>query len=277
MKNEDLMTLNDNKELVVMSSIDVRMGQGIQIQLFRELLIALAQLAVANPNHAILLRGQNRDVRDHEGTVIQPKAFRPDADDLTVTEAKLRTAQELLCSEVQLLGFPKSVIEALETPLIAQALMQHYEIAATPWLDLTDLPNLAVSFACQNTRHPHVYAFAIPRQGISYAPQKSGPGLMCWALSSLCPAYALRPHFQRAFVLADIDLNQSDAFPEVSAFSKDLSHHLLCKFQLTCNMVLPELHQFGCPQGHAIYPAEYADPMLGVCNSVKEQLRKKYP
>lgn len=267
-----LLTKSDDGNLVDWCSTEVLKARGVPVRLFRDLLVHLAELAVENPNHAILLRGQNQDFRDQDGTIIQPNAFRLANGTVSDAEAKVEKAHKLLCAEVTKRNLPCSVKAAVEHPLIAQALLQHYQLAPTQWLDLTDMPNIAVHFACHNGAGAVVYAFAIPRHLVLHGHQPSKNGLLCWALSSLCPAYALRPHFQRAFAFAELQSDEGTDFPRISQFSGSLSSHLLCKFRINCSMVLGEMVEFGIPQGKAIYPPSYADPMLDVCLTVKRQL-----
>jgi FRG domain-containing protein len=261
-----LFTKSNTGTLIQADPDDIRRSSGVQVNLFRQLLVNLAELGVANPDHAILLRGQRNDHRDANGlSLVNPTIFRPQSRNLSELESQLTDAQQMLRAEVgSREQIPDAEKSALTSPLIAQAILQHYEVVPTPWLDLTDSAHMAAHFGLGGL----IYAFAIPRDRMLFS-RRAASGLVCRSLSSLCPSCAWRPHFQRAFVLANIRPSIDENNPPIAAFAPDLSQYLLCKFQISWSQFQAELQlHFGAPQSQAVSPP--ADPMRNICQTIRE-------
>jgi hypothetical protein len=263
-----LFTKSDSGDLIPAIPDNIRRSQGVHIRLFRELLVNLAELGVANPDHAILLRGQSGDHRDDTNgfSIVKPTIFRPHIKSIVELESQLIEAEQMLRAEVgHHEEIPFAEKDALSSPLIAQAILQHYKVVPTPWVDLTDSAHIASHFGTGGL----IYAFAIPRDRMFFSRQAAS-GLVCRSLSSPCPSCAWRPHFQRAFVLADIRPSIDENNPPIEAFAHDLSQYLLCKFQIYWSQFQGELQQhFGAPQPQAVSPP--ADPMRSICQTISER------
>jgi hypothetical protein len=271
------LSLESTTKLIPWVNDAVRRSEGIQVRLFRELLVLLARLRRANPDFHILLRGQPKDYRDSgtQFTVIRPTAFR-EGKNQSLGSTRLRKAQECLQSQAGVADLSQQTIDDLVDPFVSQIVLQHYHIEAridTPWVDLTDSPQIAVHFATQNPTESALYAFAIPRAAVQYQSSQVSSGPICFALGSFCPADALRPHFQAAYSLAIISDIEGARAHSLSCFNNDVSELLLCKFQINAGEMLGEIHQtFGKPQGHGIYPRESDDRMKAVCRVVGDLL-----
>ncbi len=274
-----LTTLSDDQKLTPHSIDTVRKSQGVQVNYFRKLLVHLAQLRRANPGHLILLRGQSQDYRNEAGeTLIVPTAFRSGLDESS-KNLRLKSAQESLRDEAKNQNVTEQSRNDLSDPFAAQIVLQHYHSEAavdTPWIDLTDSPQMAVYFAtCRNWTQATLYAFAIPRERVFLGVDRITEGCVCFCLGCFCPVDALRPHFQSAYALAWIEDVVRAKAPQLAGFRNELSQHLLCKFQIVPSTVCAEMHStFGMPVGHAIYPRESEDKMKGVCQAVSAKLAR---
>src|SRR5437667_8777920 len=86
---------------------------------------------------------------------------------------------------------------------MGEALLQHYQVVATPLLDVTHSLQTALSFALADNRD-EVYLFALA------VPQLTGPISVSIEsmtqvvdLTQVCPPAALRPHFQSGLLISD--------------------------------------------------------------------------
>lgn len=206
--------------------------------------------------------------------MVTPTAFRTDGIDATLKTLKLRQACAFLCKETTTADLSEESKLDLHDPFVAQIVLQHYHAEAkvdTPWIDLTESPQIALHFIKQGSPSPVLYAFAIPRNAIRHSSlsNEEMPGPVCFELGSFCPADELRPHFQAAYSLAIIEDTEKAKTHDLAGFTNDVGSLLLCKFELNISGVLGEVfNSFGKPQGHGIYPSESDDPMRRMCKKL---------
>jgi hypothetical protein len=146
------------------------------------------------------------------------------------------------------------------------ALLQHYELAATPLLDVTQSLRMAATFALSDNgtwaeRHEgFVYVFGLPHAPACLA-HLVDEQMVIVRLQSVCPPDALRPHFQEGFLIGRWPLSfqklkgdnaayrligkyrlhnpngkfwdtgfeaipRTSVYPAIDAFSSDLQHAL---------------------------------------------------
>jgi hypothetical protein len=107
---------------------------------FRALVEHVARLAYANPDELLFFRGQDRDYQSKAGgTTLYPAIYRGDS----LPTRELRHRFNLLEQAAGLLvdRFKKARIEGhrelRQKKYIQLSILQHYEVVATPLLDLT--------------------------------------------------------------------------------------------------------------------------------------------
>jgi hypothetical protein len=157
--------------------------------------------------------------------------------------------------------------------LVRWALLQHYEVCATPLLDVTNSLQTAVSFALNNTsREGFLYAFALPHQtGPLSISIESMTQLV--DLSKLCPPEAARPHFQQALLVGDYPtgLDTSDLVTLAPKVSANFSCRLLTKFHLTNANNWIGKQFFPTPRS-ILFPNTH-DTFYPILNKIKHEIR----
>src|SRR5205823_8222919 len=90
---------------------------------------------------------------------------------------------------------------------IQWSILQHYEVVATPLLDITQSLRVACSFAQRASRDPTCYVLVL---GLPYATNRisinSEEDVVNIRLLSICPPAALRPYFQEGFMAGTPDV-----------------------------------------------------------------------
>ena len=107
---------------------------------------------------------------------------------------------------------------------LAWAILQHYEVTHTPYLDMTASLRVAASFATLNSASGYVYLFALPYPTgtITYAVDND---IKIVRLQAACPPSAKRPYFQEGYLVGSCYINPSDIRANQNA-----SRRLLTKF-----------------------------------------------
>jgi hypothetical protein len=97
--------------------------------------------------------------------------------------------------------------EVSRKPLIQWSILQHYEVCATPLLDLTHSIRVACSFgqAAAKGRHAYVSVFGLPYV-TNRISSNSEHDLVIVRLLSICPPAALRPYFQEGYLAGTADI-----------------------------------------------------------------------
>lgn len=111
-----------------------------QIRHFRELVEHVSRLAYANPEQLLFFRGQDNDYQSEAGgSTLYPSIYREDslaARELTYRFFQLNSAARLLVKK-----FTNAGIEGhralRQKQYIQWSILQHYEVVATPLLDIT--------------------------------------------------------------------------------------------------------------------------------------------
>ncbi|MCM2275660.1 MAG: FRG domain-containing protein [Candidatus Didemnitutus sp.] len=152
---------------------EIRNGQGRDIRSFPSLAHAVASLSFYNRDHVLLFRGQGEDFRNlDDNTSIQPKIFRGYRNELRfewhaiINDRYMRLvrAEELLVEAWKRNKLPDQLrIERHRS--IRWAVIQHYEICATPLLDVTQSLRIAATFALRNAvdDEAFLYVLAVPQ------------------------------------------------------------------------------------------------------------------
>jgi len=180
---------------------------GHVVRSYVELLTKVAALQYHNPRFRFLFRGQREDYRLNlrgekaARSLLYPSILRPDGSKerrslLVDRFSRLERLERELVKRL-------SVDEIHHDRIIRWAILQHYEIAPTPLLDVTLSLQIALSFAlANNAGDGFLFALAVPHlSGPISVSIESGTQVV--DLSQACPPDALRPHFQSGFLITD--------------------------------------------------------------------------
>ena len=220
----------------------VRSDEGFDVRSFPTLARNVAHLSFYNRDHVLLFRGQREDYHSSRGnTTVQPTIFRgrndpalrPWAGTLERRYETLKQAETLLVQAWSHHTLPE--YERIERHRnLRWAVLQHYEVCATPLLDVTQSLRVAASFALEKAEDDEafLYVFAVPQ--ISGAITASAEAeLQILRLSSVCPPSAARPHFQEGYLLGHYpELQSADEKQRYALYEVDFARRLLCKFRL---------------------------------------------
>lgn len=218
------------------SSTAIRRSPGHEVRSFRELVRIVAELSAANPRLFPLYRGQNQDYRNAAGaSMLYPSLFRRPAGKHRVTRRVIEARQRYLREVIaQLRANPP--LARWQIPLASHtevwwALLQHYELAATPLLDLTQSLRVAATFALtepqlwQGRQEGYVFVFGLPNAPACLAPMVDEEMVLV-RLQSVCPPNAFRPHFQEGYMVGRWPLSREKLKGDNAAY------RLLGKYRL---------------------------------------------
>ena len=165
---------------------------------FTELILLQIQLK--------LYRGQNKlYLNQNKQYSFYPSIFRghhnPESLNLKPNELKERFDKLEKTKELLEKKFPAKYLPApkLKTSLF-YSIIQHYELAPTPFLDLTHSLQVAYSFGCLNNSDKcYIAVFGFPHLIGRQILYKLNPNIVNIPLLFCCPPETLRPHFQEAY------------------------------------------------------------------------------
>ncbi len=237
---------------------------------FRCLVEHVARLAYANPDELLFFRGQDKDFQSKAGgTTLYPAVYRGDP----LSARELRHRFDLLDGAARRLveKFKSTKIdghrELRHKRYIQWSILQHYEVLATPLLDVTQSLRVACSFAQLRSNDPVCYVYVL---GLPYITNRisinSEHDIVNVRLLSICPPAALRPYFQEGFLAGTADVTtEFDSKTEL-----DFRNRLIAKF------AVPRATKFWSagferiPES-ALYPT--GDRILQRCTDLKSELR----
>jgi hypothetical protein len=269
----------DSPTARVVKRQDYRKAAAHEVASYFDLATKVAELQFHNRDHILLFRGQSADHRNHSGyTSLKPTLLRgtagknPGLADLRERYAHLSAAEKILAEEyaaARLLG----VERVMRQSIVRWAILQHYEVCATPLLDVTHSLRIAASFASHGAeRDAYVFVLGVPHLngGITASAEA---GLQTVRLSSVCPPSAVRPHLQEGYLLGE--------YPEMSGIGQkalylhhetDFGRRLIAKFRFDPEKFW-EGRSFPIVGRQALYPPD--DPMLDLARRVKEKLERE--
>lgn len=259
---------------------EVRRSKPKEIKTYRELVIAVAQIAYNNRQFNLLFRGQDRDYQDKDlGTVLLPKYYRARTSGDPLLELTMEQRAILLNRGVELLGKAKAELNADNTfdkhEQIKWAILQHYNVCPTPLLDLTASLRVACSFALlqSNNGYGIVYVIGLPHVNgsISFFVEEE---LILLKLLSICPPTAVRPYFQDGFLAGSFpgDLfSNRESLTAAHIKEFDFAQRLIAKFKITRQGFWDE--DFTEIPEFALYPKN--DQAEKVCNEIRVTLEKE--
>lgn len=167
---------------------------------FTDLVKVVAHLHFNNQDRLLLYRGQNKLYLNQKNQYsFYPSIFRGPNKNLGLKPNELKKRFDEL--EKVEKSFPKKYLPdpKLKTSLF-YSIIQHYELASTPFLDLTHSLQVAYSFGClDNLDKCYIAVFGFPHLVGRQILYKSNPNIVNIPLLFCCPPETLRPHFQEAY------------------------------------------------------------------------------
>jgi hypothetical protein len=249
---------------------DVWRAGAFEISNYRDLVEHVARLAYANRNHLLFFRGQDKDYQSKAGgSTLYPPIYRSDNlphAELDVRFRQLEAAERILVRLFEEQGV-KGARDVARKRYVRWSILQHYEVLATPLLDLTQSLRVACSFAQLASTDPTCYVFIL---GLPYPTNRisinSEEEVVNIRLLSICPPAALRPYFQEGYMAGTSDV--TTAFETKTEL--DFRNRLIAKF------AIPRAKRFwssgfeATPRT-ALYPS--SDRVEELCREVTGRLR----
>lgn len=236
---------------------------------FRELVKHVARLAYANTEQLLFFRGQDKDFQNKAGgSTLYPGIYRVDS--LAARELKYRFFQLNRAARLLVEKFTKAGIEGHKSlrqkQYIQWSILQHYEVVATPLLDVTQSLRVACSVAQQGSTDPTCYVYVL---GLPYLTNRitvnSEHDIVIVRLLSICPPGALRPYFQEGYLAGTTDITtEFDSKTEL-----DFRNRLIAKFAIPRNKSFWGVGFNQIPSS-ALYPQ--GDEIKKVCDQMKAEL-----
>lgn len=251
----------------------VRKDRGQRVRTFADLVLQVAELSFRNPEFVLFFRGQAKDFSNRVGvSSLYPAIFRDRKNYLQQAEAErrflqLQRAEDFLSEQYNLDGARRLRIHQI----LRWAILQHYEVCATPLLDVTQSLRVACSFAQQQSKTgAWLYILGLPQISGSVT-ASSEHGIQIIRLLSICPPSALRPHFQEAYLVGEYPTISFKAKLEYDRNEFDFGQRLLCKFRLGPRASF-WTKEFPMIPERALYPDGHSDQLNLLAQSIKKQL-----
>lgn len=263
----------------------IRTAQPTPVNSFIDLVKKVAEIQFANPSLVFLFRGQDKDYRRTIGTTLKRSVT-------TVAPSILRGQNGSHCSKAELKqrfeklekaeSFLLKALRAFDSEhynlvarnrLVRWSIIQHYEIAATPLLDVTHSLRIAASFGTKpKQRYGHVVVLGVPgiTGGITVSAEA---GLQVVRLSSVCPSNAVRPFIQEGYLLGDYpDINDAIDDDSYKLFEVDFYRRMVAKFRFEPSKFWAD-GKLEKVSNELLYPDE-EDEMVSICAKIASKLKK---
>lgn len=279
------MTFTD-RESEIVNADAVEFGPGLRMGLtdghvvtsYIELLRKIAALSYWNSRFRLLFRGQAEDHKmknDGSGpqrSSLYPSILRPMYDGKD-HRATLDYRFEILQKAEEILKKHLAIGDIHRDRPVQWALLQHYEVCRTPFLDLTNSLQTALSFALSKGSDGFLYIFAFPQLvgSISVSIESMTQVI---DLSQACRPEALRPHFQNAFLAADYPLYSSrfETHGQSGTLGNSFVCRLLAKIRLS-NCEAWESEGFTPTSRDLLFPDKH-DEWFSILQKVKADLNE---
>jgi FRG domain len=272
--------LDRSPDCRIATNTKIREGAGHKIGSYLELARKIAELQFLNRDFVLLFRGQGGDHRNVKGnTSVKPTLFRPkqkgNPDRATLEErfGILARAERALVEHYGSAGL-MGLDRLRRHHVLRWSILQHYEVCATPLLDVTHSIRIAASFASLSG-NDLVYLYVLGVPNLSGAITASAEaGLQIVRLSSVCPPSAVRPHIQEGYLLGQ--------YPEVTGvaerenyfhYEMDFGLRLVAKFcfepaSFWKGKDFPKIAK------SALYPTAEDDPLFKLALDIQKELGK---
>jgi hypothetical protein len=239
---------------------------------YRELVEHTARLSYANRNHLIFFRGQSIDFQSKAGgSTLYPAIYR--GENLTLAELEFRLKfLDSACTELLRLSEQQHVEgwrDIAKKKYVQWSILQHYEVAATPLIDVTHSLRVACSFAQLSNEGDFGFVYAL---GLPYPTNRisinSEEDIVNIRLLSICPPQALRPYFQEGYMAGTPDVTSNyDSKTEL-----DFRNRLIAKFEIPTGGSFWG-RSFSALPKTALYPAR--DKIRVLCEQIADRADKQ--
>lgn len=136
----------------------VRASEGFPVKDFRDLINQVALVTINNKSYEMFYRGQSKDYLNNQGvyytdrikkSIVLPSICRPDlkADGTPKYSVRKAVIQERYEKLYALIEYINKKTKKRNRDENLMALLQHYEIAPTPLIDITQSLRVAATFA----------------------------------------------------------------------------------------------------------------------------------
>jgi FRG domain len=272
--------LDRHDDCKVTTNTRIREGAGHKVGSYLELARKIAELQFMNRDHVLLFRGQGGDHRNAKrNSSVKPTLFRsknkgnPDRATLVERFEILARAERALAGRYQAAKF-RGLDRIKRHHVLRWSILQHYEVCATPLLDVTHSLRIAASFASLSGNDlVYVYVLGVPNlNGAITASAEAG--LQIVRLSSVCPPSAVRPHIQEGYLLGQ--------YPEVTGvaerenyfhYEMDFGLRLVAKFRFEPASFWKD-KDFPLVARSALYPSAKDDPLYQLALDVQKEVAK---
>ncbi|HRK20472.1 MAG TPA: FRG domain-containing protein [Fimbriimonadaceae bacterium] len=258
----------------------IRAGRAHRVDSFLELARKIAALQYKNPQYVLLFRGQAKDYKNQKGnSSLKPCLLRPrkGSSELPGRELLLQRFQFLAEAERRLVeGYEsvsdiEGVLKIKRQRILRWAILQHYEIAFTPLLDVSQSLRVAASFASATAEErAFIYVLGVPNLSGAISASAEA-GLQIVRLSGVCPPVALRPHIQEGYLLGEYpdmpDIEQKQHYP---AFETDFGRRLLAKLEFDPRTFWSDA-EFPMITRGALYPDRH-DPLFVLAQELRDRI-----
>jgi hypothetical protein len=267
------------KNRLEMLSVDqIQSNVGHTARTYSDLISKLAQLAFANPEFVLLMRGQSSDHKEGSKTTLLPTMYRmpPHGDYFYAIELKHRyeRLQERERQLYEVLHDTDYWDRVGRSELARWAILQHYDICPTPLLDVTHSALVACSFAFLEStigrgRHFYLYVLGVPQINGAIT-VSSSHALQVVRLSSVCPPATLRPYFQEGYLMGTYpSVDTLDEKMRYARSEMDCAQRLVAKFKISNSKQFWDAGFQKLP-GSAVYPDEQGE-LCSKIAQLKEQ------
>lgn len=257
----------------------VRKRDAHHVKSYYELAQRIAELQFRNPSYVLLFRGQKGDYRDNEGkTILKPSIARARSQESLLRKMKrLQLAEKMLSSEygakVDRLG--NTFINRYR--IVRWSILQHYEVCATPLLDVSHSLRIAASFASPEGHDSEAYVYVVAVPHISGAVTVCAEeGIQTVRLAAVCPPSAMRPHVQEGYLLGEYpELGGLEASENCQVLSElDFGNRLISKFCFDPKTFWAS-EDFPKISHTALYPDN--DPIREFTAEIRKSIRREVP
>lgn len=239
----------------------------IKIDSFHDLVIEIAELAYNNPDVMLFYRGQKENIINKKYATLYPNLFRNDnKSDVLYNIDLMEVASDLLIEMLDKNGNINGIKDLKKIKKIRYAILQHYQVCDTHFLDVTQSIRVACSFASINNQGKgYIYVLALPyltgRISIN-----SEDDIANLRLLSICTNFAKRPFFQEGY-LVGTEYIQGDYD---SKSELDFNRRLISIYEFDVDKFWSYSSSDNPISFNVLFPND--DPMIKICNDVKEQL-----
>ena len=268
---------------------EVRNNAATPVRNYLDLARKVATLQYLNRNFVLVFRGQASDHKNrNHNTSLQPSLMRPLANPkggvLPPTTAEFeKRFQRLRQAEAGLLeAFNARKLMGRELltrqRILRWTILQHYEICATPLLDVSHSLRIAASFASLKGGD-EAFLFVLGLPNLSGAITASAEaGLQIVRLASVCPPQAVRPHIQEGYLLGEYPgLDGVEQAALFRNYEVDFGRRLVAKFRFNPTTFWDGSPGFPRVPKEALYPDSADDPLCAIAEEIGRALANPQP